>query len=65
MIKKLFHFDNVLTIIFFSGMTMGLLAQWLVYPGKTYQIVGSFMMFIAMVVWTFSKEEGGEKNADR
>ena len=61
MIKKLFYFDNILAIIFFAGLTMALLAQWIVYPGKVYQVVGTFMMFIAMITWTFSGKKGGKK----
>ena len=53
MIKKLIHFDNILLILFASGLTMGLLAQWLSYPGNVFQVIGSLVMFVSMTVWTY------------
>lgn len=53
MIKKLIHFDNILLILFASGLTMGLLAQWLSYPGKIFQVIGTLVMFIAALIWTY------------
>ena len=53
MIKKLIHFDNILLILFASGLTMGLLAQWLSYPGKIFHVIGTLVMFIAALIWTY------------
>ena len=64
--QRLIHFENVLVIIFAAGLTMTILAQVVAYPGKAYQIAGTFMMFLAMLTWTISNtKEGGKKNADR
>lgn len=52
--KKLIHFENILVIVFASGLTMSVLAKWVDYPGMTYQVVGTFMMFLAMLIWTIS-----------
>jgi uncharacterized membrane protein len=62
--KKLIHFENILVIIFASGLTKACLAQWLMYPGKAFQIVGTFMMFIAMFIWMLTEDKrGGKRNA--
>ena len=64
--KKLIHFENILAIIFASGLTMAILAQWLMYPEREFQIVGTFMMFIAMFTWMISEDKrGGKRNANR
>lgn len=64
--KRLIHFENILMIIFASGLTMAILAQWLIYPGRAFQVIGTFMMFIAMFTWMLAEDKrGGKKNANR
>lgn len=50
--KKIITFNDVLTIMFFAGATMGLLAQWLSYPGKTFQVIGTLVMAVVVMIWT-------------
>jgi hypothetical protein len=61
MLKKLINVNNVLFIIFSAGLTMGLLAQWLNYPGKTFQVIGTLIMAGAMVFWTYRVKGRGKE----
>ena len=60
MIKKLINVNHLLFIIFASGLTMALLAQWLLYPGKVFQVIGTSIMFASMLFWTFREERGNQ-----
>lgn len=53
MFRRLIHVENVLFILFMAGLTMALLAQWLCYPGKAFQVVGTLIMACSMMYWTY------------
>jgi hypothetical protein len=60
MIKKLINVNHLLFIIFAAGLTMALLAQWLLYPGKVFQVIGTSIMFASMLFWTVKEERGNQ-----
>ena len=53
MFKRLIHVEDVLFILFMAGLTMAFLAEWLYYPGKAFQVVGTSIMFCSMLYWTY------------
>ena len=50
--RSWFTADNYLAMAFAGGMTMAALAHLLSMPGDGFQIVGTFVAFVACVIWT-------------
>ena len=51
--KRLISASQIMLLLFAAGLTMALLAQWLRYPGKGFQVVGTLIMFGVCLVWTY------------
>ena len=51
--KRLISASQIMLLLFFAGLTMAILAQWLRYPGNGFQVVGTLIMFGVCLVWTY------------
>ena len=51
--KRLISASQIMLLLFFAGLTMAILAQWLRYPGKGFKVVGTLIMFGVCLVWTY------------